>query len=158
MGNLNPREIYMPKDFRTDANIMSLVSSFRLITPDVVMSIISKPITHIPVGLDSCLAVLRGRIHQEINKVYRECPEGEQRKDDRIHDHVTLASLTDALRPCLMKTFLISPEYANLTVRLESDPSVSARVDDVLKLMAYNTGLAEATSEFEKHLHEMKKE
>lgn len=158
MGNLNPRQIYMPKDFRTDNNIMTLVSSFRLIPPDVVMSIISKPIIHSPLGEYAHLVTLRLRIHEEINRVYRECPDGAQRKDDRTHDQKILASLIDTLEPCLIKALRISPEYANLTICLETDPFISVRLEDALKLIAYNTGLVDATAEFEKHLHDMQKE
>ena len=76
---------------------------------------------------------------------------------DRDHDLAILENLLQELESYVKSTILISPETAEKTITLESDLDVSVKVEDVMRLVAYNTGLVVATDEFEKHLSQVEK-
>ena len=76
---------------------------------------------------------------------------------DMEHDLNVLEELLGELQQYMKSTILISPELAGRTITLGSDLDVSVKVEDVVRLLAYNTGLSVAMTEFEKHLAEAKK-
>ncbi len=158
MGNLNPRQVYIPPDFTKNPTIISIVTSFRLVKHDDVLAIMNKKIIQDESEYSlRPLFIMDQKIKTYIYNEYLSRLQIDRYDEDLKHDWELTERLVDELKPYVTSTIFISPEIAKSTICLESDPSVSIKIEDIFNLLSYNTGLANATAEFEKHLAEAKK-
>src|SRR5579883_310739 len=147
MGNLNPRLAYIPRDYSNNPTIMSLVSSFRLVKPEAVLAIMNeKKIQEVGNYPDPPLWPLHRKIDKYIYNEYVK-DQSKMRYEDFNHDCKLVRRLMEELKPYVTSMIPISPEIAKGVICLESDPTIQVKVEDVMRLMAYNTGLADATEE-----------
>lgn len=159
MGNVQPQLVYIPKDFSNDDDIISLISSFRSVKSDDIMKVITKKLVS-----NDPLWTMRFKLRDILNEGYRNiCGDQPQPPDSSHfrnldHDNRLADILLEALKPCVISTILISPEIANSTISLESDPTIRVKVEDIFRILAYNIELTDATEEFEQHLAQAQKE